>query len=63
MEDALLKSQKYHTDGVMIGRGIFQNPWMFQSSLSEIEKRLDTLLKHLQLYEAAWGNSRPFPIL
>jgi tRNA-dihydrouridine synthase len=65
MEDALLKSEKYHTDGVMIGRGIFQNPWMFQSSPSEIdiEKRLTTLLKHLQLYEAAWGNTRPFPIL
>jgi tRNA-dihydrouridine synthase len=29
----------------------------------DIGKRLTTLLKHLQLYEAAWGNSRPFPIL
>lgn len=65
VEDGLLKTEKYHTDGVMIGRGIFQNPWMFQSPLSEIdiEKRLNTLLKHLQLYESAWGNIRPFPIL
>lgn len=64
-EDAHERSKRFSTDGVMIGRGIFKNPWMFESPLSEIEieKRFATLLKHLQLYESAWGNSRPFPVL
>ncbi len=64
-EDAHERPKRYNTDGVMIGRGIFKNPWMFESSLTEIsiEKRFETLLKHLHLYESAWGNSRPFPVL
>jgi len=65
LDDLHDRCKRYKTDGVMIGRGIFRNPWMFQSDLSNIDtdQRLDTLLKHLQLYEAAWGKTRPFPIL
>jgi tRNA-dihydrouridine synthase len=65
LEDIQERCYLYKTDGVMIGRGIFENPWMFETSLSDLDigKRLNTLLKHLQLYEAAWGNSRPYPIL
>ncbi len=64
-EDAYERSRRYNTDGVMIGRGIFKNPWMFESDPTEIsiEKRFATLLKHLQLYESAWGTSRPFQVL
>ncbi|SMO86031.1 tRNA-dihydrouridine synthase [Saccharicrinis carchari] len=65
VEDMHERITKYGTDGAMIGRGIFKNPWMFQSPLAEIntEKRLATLFSHLQLYESAWGRSRPFPVL
>lgn len=65
LDDLQERCDRYKAGGVMIGRGIFKNPWMFQFSLSDIdiEKRLNTLLKHLELYEAAWGESRPFPIL
>lgn len=65
LNDLQERYNKFNTDGVMIGRGIFKNPWMFQAPLSvvDIDKRLNTLLKHLELYEAAWGNCRPFPIL
>jgi tRNA-dihydrouridine synthase len=65
MGDAYLKFEKYHTDGVMFGRGIFKNPWMFEEPAQEIgiEKRLETLILHLKLYQTAWNNTRPFPIL
>ncbi|WP_010663629.1 tRNA dihydrouridine synthase [Marinilabilia salmonicolor] len=65
LDDLHERCSLFKTDGVMIGRGIFRNPWMFQSTLQDVdvEKRMDTLLRHLQLYEAAWGNNRPFPIL
>jgi len=33
LEDAKQKAKKYGCDGVMIGRGIFGNPWFFSSSL------------------------------
>ncbi|PWE00701.1 tRNA dihydrouridine synthase [Marinilabilia rubra] len=65
LDDIPGRCKNFKTDGVMIGRGIFRNPWMFMSPLSEVDipMRLHTLLKHLQLYKAAWGNTRPFPIL
>lgn len=31
-EEGLEKVEKYGVDGVMIGRGIFQNPWVFESN-------------------------------
>jgi len=34
--------EKYKVDGVMIGRGIFKNPWVFQDNIK-------VLLKHLEL--------------
>ena len=29
------KHDKYGVDGVMIGRGIFSNPWIFEKSIAE----------------------------
>ena len=65
LDDLHERCHRYHTDGVMIGRGIFKNPWIFEASptSTDIDKRLNTLLMHLELYQTAWGNTRPFPIL
>ena len=57
--------QKYGLDGVMIGRGIFHNPWFFnpaQISVSKNEK-LQQLLLHTQLFERNWGGKRNLNIL
>ncbi len=53
--------RKYNLDGFMIGRGILNNPWLF-SGRSEIskEERIETLLKHLNLFEEFWIDSKPF---
>lgn len=45
--------KKYGVDGVMIGRGIFKNPWVFDKS-QEIQKPtkeeyIEILLKHMEL--------------
>jgi len=48
-------------DGVMIGRGIFQNPFLFgKKSIDnlEISERLDLLLKHMRLYEEEFGETK-----
>jgi len=59
------KSGKYGVDGTMIGRGIFKNPWLFQSALKDItvEERLETLKLHLELFKKCWSDTRYFPIL
>ncbi len=47
------RHDKYGVDGVMIGRGIFSNPWIFEKSVTEHdwEDYKKVLLKHLELYD------------
>ncbi len=63
-EDALEKVSQYGVDGVMIGRGVFHDPFVFQVppnlSPTTIEERLQLLLHHTRLYEAYWQGSKPF---
>jgi len=53
---------KYELDGVMIGRGIFHNPWFFNPSSQQPSKpeRLTQLLLHTKLYEQNWGGKKNF---
>lgn len=55
----------YHTDGVMIGRGIFYDPWFFHSASKQPskEEKLDQLLMHTRLFERNWGHVKNFNIL
>jgi tRNA-dihydrouridine synthase len=57
--------ERYNLDGVMIGRGIFHNPWFFnpQIKLSSKSDKLDQLLLHTKLYEQNWGRNRNLNIL
>ncbi len=43
---------KYGADGVMIGRGIFGNPWLFDENKKEvsISEKLEVMLEHTKLY-------------
>jgi len=52
---------KYGVDGVMFGRAILQNPWLF-SRIEDISKkeRLEVLKKHLDIFERVWGDRKPF---
>lgn len=58
---------KYCVDGVMIGRGIFSNPWIFakinESKLHTKEEYIELLLKHIKLFEKTWGTTKNFEIL
>ncbi len=64
-EDARHRVKEYGTNGVMIGRGIFHNPWLFNPQKAEppVEEKLDTLLTHLNLFEQNWRGIKPFAIL
>lgn len=57
--------KSYGTDGIMIGRGIFQNPWFFNPEKTDVskEEKLKVLLQHVELYEKAWQGKRNFNIL
>ena len=52
----------YGVDGVMIGTGIFQNPWLFEKNPKEHTSResLELLLKHAKLYSDTYPGERRF---
>ncbi len=51
-------------DGLMIGRGIFHDPFIFDASdtLRDPDAMLAVLMRHLELYEQ-WGSSKSFQTL
>ncbi len=55
--------KKYGTDGYMVGRGIMSNPWLFSGTEDiSVQERLDTLIKHCELFERVWGERKNFNI-
>ena len=53
IDEAKEKAEKYGCDGIMIGRGVFGNPWFFSSNQKEhtIEEKLNVLIEHTQIFE------------
>ena len=58
-------SDRYGLDGVMIGRGIFHDPWFFnpKKASPSVPEKLDQLLLHTKLFEQNWGGKKNFNIL
>jgi len=59
--------EKYNVDGVMLGRAIFGNPWLFNPLISREnlteQERLLTLLKHIEAFDKLLGAIKPFHIM
>ena len=64
-EQGLKRIDETGADGVMIGRGIFRNPWFFNPEKTEISKadRIEKLLEHTRLFEQTWSGIKNFNIL
>lgn len=65
LEEARAKSDEFGLDGAMIGRGIFDNPWLFMEKQRERtrEEKLELLWKHTELFDRVWGDTKNFHIL
>jgi nifR3 family TIM-barrel protein len=52
-------------DGVMIGRGIFGNPWCFDKSVPiiSISRRLQAMLEHTKLFEQEFTGIKNFEVM
>jgi nifR3 family TIM-barrel protein len=64
-QEGIDKCDTYGVDGVMVGRGIFKNPWFFNPDLSDPDmmEKLELLKEHTRLFESTWGRSKNFAIL
>ena len=67
-EEGIAREKESGVDGIMIGRGIFRNPWAFlpievSSKLNTKENRLEMLLEHLIKWNEAWSDQKHFPAM
>lgn len=55
-EQGIELADKHCVDGIMVGRGIFHDPWLFSGRTSKEtkEERLALLLEHVKLFEKYW---------
>jgi len=63
--EAMERITQFGVDGVMIGTGVFKNPWLFNSGEKDIsaDMRISLLRKHVVLYYKTWGNAGSFNVL
>ena len=64
MNELRQKANDYSLDGIMVGRGIFTNPWFFSENVEYAERtpieRINLLIKHLNNFEKLWGSNKNF---
>lgn len=64
MEDARAKERASGADGVMLGRAIFGNPWLFSENKEiSVKEKLEVLKEHTNLFEEKLGGIKNFAIM
>ncbi len=69
IEDAYQKAVFANADGVMIGRGIFGNPWLFRNLqtrevyIPSLKERFDVMLEHTREFVKQLGDIKSFAIM
>lgn len=63
--EARKKCSETGCDGVMLGRGVFGNPWLFDESKTKVtvRERLEATLQLSELFSLTWGETKSFEIL
>ncbi len=51
LSDAHARIHESGMDGVMIGRGIFGNPWLFSGHTPNLRERLERMVRHTEVFE------------
>ncbi len=73
-KEGVEKAKQYGLDGIMVGRGVFANPWFFNPSVYPSTKtpaeKIQLLKKHIKLFAELWGNpsissgqTKPFDVM
>lgn len=63
LNEAKLKIKETGADGVMLGRAIFGNPWLFSERVPNIDEKLKVLIEHTKLFEELLGRIKNFSIM
>ena len=63
LADARKKAVETGCDGVMLGRAIFGNPWLFAEHQPSTEEKLRVLIEHTKLFEKMFGSAKNFAVM
>lgn len=63
LEDAKRKVEETGCDGVMLGKAIFGNPWLFTGKKPSVEEKLKIMIEHTKLFEKMLGKHKNFAIM
>ncbi len=67
IEDAYEKQKEFGVEGVMIGRGIFGNPWLFcrdaRSRVPTTQQKTRVLLEHTKLFSKIFTDKKNFSVM
>ena len=65
LTEARQKADVSGMDGVMIGAGVFGNPWFFSGRTPDIKERLERLVTHTKLFEELYrtDNLKSFDVM
>ena len=65
LDDAKGKISMSHADGAMLGRAIFGNPWLFDSTKKSvgIKEKLEAMVEHTKLFEELLGGKKNFALM
>lgn len=63
LTDARAKAAATGADGVMFGRAIFGNPWLFSDSAVSTEQKLKVMVEHTEFFEKLLGDVKNFSVM
>ncbi len=63
LKDAEQKVKETGCDGVMLGRAIFGNPWLFARKVPSLKEKLAVMIEHTKLFEQMLGGHKNFAIM
>lgn len=63
LSDARAKAAESGCDGIMLGRAIFGNPWLFAEHAASPEQRIAGLSEHLKLFNELLGTTTNYAVM
>lgn len=65
IEQCFEKLEQYQIEGVMVGRGVFKNPWFFNypNNPHSKKEKIELMKKHFTLFIETWDNEKSIAIM
>lgn len=63
LAEAREKIKETGCDGVMLGRAILGNPWLFSEHTPTLQEKLEVMVEHTKLFEELLGEHKSFNIM